>query len=131
VLQVDSQILSTPFLKNHLVRALHNKKPIVSGFSFVWSFYGQHVPFFFSSHFLLGELFIIHFLVGTRQGDLLIGPLFALAHFQDYDVMWGVFPFVFSLSLMTFTLFLSFFFLLKFLFFTRFLWGLWSNLASV
>lgn len=100
-------------LKNHLVQALHNKKPIVLAFPFVWSFYVQYVPFFFNHHSLSGKLSVIHFLVGTCQGDLLIGPLFALAHFQDCDVMKGVLPLIFSLPLMTFTsltLFLSFFF---------------------
>lgn len=115
-------------LKNHLVWALYHKKPIVSAFPFVWSFYAQHVPFFFSCHSLLGELSVIHFSVDTCQGDLLIRVLFALAHLKNCDVMWGVFRLVFFLPLMTFT---SFFFLLKFLFFTRFLWGLWSSLASV
>jgi len=41
---------------------------------------------------LLGQLSIIHFLLGIGQGDLLFGLLFALTHFQKLCCSMGCFP---------------------------------------
>lgn len=41
---------------------------------------------------LLGQLSIIHFLLGIGQGDLLVGLLFVLTHFQKLWCSMGCFP---------------------------------------
>lgn len=83
------------FSNSHFLRALHSKKPIVSIF-----FYSVHLCsigffFFFNHHSFLGESSINHSLVGTcpHHGDMLVGPIFVLTHFQALHCFTWVFSF--------------------------------------
>ncbi len=75
---------SPPHLAKLGLRHLHYKKPFISTFLFVRSIYAQEVFFFFNHHSFLGKSSINHSLVGTcpHHGDMLVGPIFVLTHFQ-------------------------------------------------
>jgi hypothetical protein len=59
---------------------------------FIQSFYAPQHPFLFSHHFIIGNLFIIQSFIGTRQGDLMGGPLFVLIHFHALCSSTSLFP---------------------------------------
>ncbi len=65
-------------------------------FPFVRPFYAFEFLLFFIYHSTLKDLSIIISLVGTHQGDLLIGFLFTFIHFCAF-VFQTLFPCVFSL----------------------------------
>jgi hypothetical protein len=56
-------------------------RSIVFALPFCPLFNAQQLPLFFSYHTPEGELFLILLFVSTYEGDLLVGPLFAFAHF--------------------------------------------------
>ncbi len=60
--------------------------------TFVRSFYALQLLLFFSHHSSQGNLFVIQSFIGTYQGDLLGGLLFALAHFHAFHNSINLFP---------------------------------------
>ncbi len=58
---------------------------------FICSFYVFQVLLSFNHHSPQGELFVIKSSIGTRQKDLLGGPLFALIHFQAFRSLVAIF----------------------------------------
>ncbi len=81
-------------LKNHLTRALCDRKPIVSTFPFVWSFYAQHVPFFFS-HLSFGTIDHHTFFIGHRPRWFACWASFCANPFSKIMMFYGVFSFLY------------------------------------
>jgi len=57
---------------------------IIQFIPFVHAFYAFEFPLFYNHHNREGDVTIITFAMGTRQGDLLGGAIFALAHFLTF-----------------------------------------------
>jgi hypothetical protein len=90
VLQMDVENAFNTISK----KVIFEKLCVVGGqlfqlFLFVQSFYAQWVPLFFNHHSHMGDLLVIHYLEGTCQGVLFVGPFLCWPIFMHCNILWG------------------------------------------
>jgi hypothetical protein len=85
------QTLSTPFHVRPPSKNFKQYGAIILAFSFCLFFLWPLIFLYFNHHFSSRVLSIILYFVGTRQGNLLAKPLFALVHFRVLHYFLGVF----------------------------------------
>jgi hypothetical protein len=82
------------FQKFHVVSG-----DIIQFILFVHAFYAFEFPLFYNHHNHEGDVMVIPSTMGTHQGDLLGGALFALTHFKALCSINNHFPFCLSPSI--------------------------------